>query len=363
EGFGIGRNAVTMQESAPRATAADAAHVSPAALQRVSASGGTQTSQLAPSSIAHASGSGISSTYGGSSAAGNSTGATGTSGKTEGYQLSGRMPSGNNIVALNSAAGRGPSSFNPGGRDATVGKGSRSSGGNDLKDISKRSAEVARNRNRAANEGSSAFLASSQNSGGMTFDNGMETTETGSADFAAPEARRLKAIGDWGQKEDDRAQKQQKRMSTLFAVLMGLIAATVTLVPIIKALKQLGKTPYLGIAANAWAWILAGVLAAAWGVCMAQAILYGKDYFWPNNDWSWLAFGALLVGGISIAVIASVVIGTKVVEGEEAIGKAKGALTMGAKDMVGQVVSVGGSLGQTALKEAEMDAINKQNHK
>lgn len=367
EGFGMGANAATEISATPSGRAADV-NVNRASVANGAAAGRAQAAnqnQLASASMARASGSGMSGSYGGassgtsggSSASAGSAGRYGSSGSGEGYKFSGSMPSGTNPVSLSGADGRNSSSFGAGGRNASVGRGSRSRGtGNDLKDISKRSADAAKNSHRASNEGSRAFLASSQNSGGMSIDAGVETTETGSADFATPEAAKLKSIGDWGEKKDDWAEKMEKAMNTLFSVLFGLISASVVLIPIIKNLKRIGDTGGLwGITSTAWAWIWGSMLMAAWGALMANAGMYWSEYL--PDSWSWLAFGCFAVGAVAIGITLKVLIGTSQTADENELTAAHEGLKMGVKDIVGQGVNLGTGFAKTTVQHYEQEAL------
>lgn len=206
--------------------------------------GGTTSSgtHLASASMARASGNAFnaaSGSMGGGSVGGAAGGRGGASGSrssgSDGYQFSGAMPSGSNVVSAQSAALAGGrtsgSGFIAGGRGSTAGKGSRSlrDKNNDLKDISKRSADAAKNSHRSANEGSRAFLASSQNSGGMSIDGAGETVSTGSADFSTPEASNLKAIGNWGEQQDDYGDRKEKARKQLAWMWLGTLGGGIAL--------------------------------------------------------------------------------------------------------------------------------------
>lgn len=259
EGLGMGRNAVVMQEGSGNGNGnAGGARVNPGALGRRGTTGRTNSSNtLTPVAPNRSGGNGINASYGGVSNGGDQTGnvagAPGTR-KGEGYNFSGSMPGGTDPLSMRQINGQN-STFMAGGRHATVGRG-RQTGrtGNDLKDISKRSAEVARNANRASNEGSTAFLAGGRNSGGMDINSGVETTQTGSADLAPAEARHIKAIGGWGDKTSDQSERQGKARDKLRNWLLGLIGATVVGLVIAAGLlssggwwKYLGYIPLLGI--------------------------------------------------------------------------------------------------------------------
>ncbi|MBR4592717.1 MAG: hypothetical protein IKO35_05870, partial [Elusimicrobiaceae bacterium] len=297
EGLGMGRNAVTMDESGS-AGGAQAPGVNVEAVSQKAAAGrsasATQTSQLSSASMARASGSGISSSFGGDSSAGGAAGrgassgaAAGRSGRSsrsaDGYQFTGSMPSGTNPVSLGGADGRSASHFVAGGRNASVGSSRTTKGtGNDLKDISKRSADAARNSFRSANEGSRAFLASSQNSGGLDLSSDVETTETGSADFEAPEASKLKAIGDWGDKTNDEEKERAKKRMLLVTAMMAYVVATMLAVKLIKYLMTAAEnSSFCGVGFAAWAWIVCVAMLVAAIAVSAIAAQFGNDYDWP----------------------------------------------------------------------------------
>ncbi len=203
------------------------------------AAGKNSGGQLASASMARASGNAFNaaagSMGGGSSASGSRSGAGAGAGakssSSEGYNFSGAMPSGSSVYNGLDGSHKSSSSFIAAGRDGTVGRGRRSlrDKENDLKDISKRSADAAKNAHRAANEGSRAFLASSQNSGGMSIDGVGETVTTGSSDFATPTDSNLKAIGDWGEQQDDYGDRKEKARKKLAWMWLGTLAGGIAL--------------------------------------------------------------------------------------------------------------------------------------
>ena len=178
------------------------------------ASGGNSGGRLAPASITRASGNSFNASSGsaGGGASGGTAGRRNAPSRPEGYNFSGAMPSGSNVVSSYEASlnGRGKGAkFLPVGRNATVGPGGRTvNESDDLKRISKMSADVAKDRNRGTVAGARPFLANTATTAGMTFDSGEEPTPTGSTDFSTPESRNLKAIGDWGKKQDEIDQKR-----------------------------------------------------------------------------------------------------------------------------------------------------------
>ncbi|MGN0023834.1 MAG: hypothetical protein ACI351_00150 [Candidatus Avelusimicrobium sp.] len=201
-----------------------------------SASSSNSGGRLAAASMARASGNSFNATFGstggmvsGGTSGGRNAGSSRASG-SEGYNFSGAMPSGSNVVSSyeTSLGGRGSgSTFLAGGRNANFGRsGRRVNEKDDLKKISKMSADVAKDRNRGTVAGARPFLANTATSAGMSIDGGADTTTTGSADFAAPESRNLKALGDWGQKQEDNSKERSKARTRLLWMTLALIAAT-----------------------------------------------------------------------------------------------------------------------------------------
>ena len=347
EGLGMGKNAVIIQEGTPTGTTANGARVNPGAVSgRTGRNGRTDTSagdsRLASASVTRAGGSGMSASYGGASA-GNNTGntmagaPTGRSG--EGYKFSGAMPSGTDPLSLSGANGRTSSTFMAGGRNATTGRGSRSKGtGNELKDISKRSADAALNRNRAANEGSRAFLAAAVNSGGMSIDGGVETQETGSADFAAPELSHLKAIGDWGDKTNqETVTPRDKARKNLLYFMIATMAATLLAFNAIRYLMKMADAG--GVYTQGFriaGWVLTGIICAAAGLLIAHAIRYAALY-----GFGWMAGGAMTAGAACIAAALVAALGKGKKDAEFYKQKMAGDLKQG----LGMAVTkVGGAL-------------------
>ena len=358
EGLGMGRNAVLMDESSGNG-GGNAASRTRADLSRVSGRvGKTTPSQLAPASMTHASGGGVSGSFGGSTSGGVTGGtAAGNSGR-EGYQFTGAMPSGTNPVSLGGADGRGASHFMAGGRNASVASGKNTkTTGNDLKDISKRSADAAHNSHRSANEAGRAFLASSQNSGGLGLDSGVEAAETGSADFAAPEASKLKAIGDWGDKTSKEEQERAKKRNWLVTGMMALIGLTMIAVPIIKwliaAAKAASSNVFTALGAGgcyALAWVAVGIVVAAAALLGYQAEQFGENYKWPA-----LSYVVLGISGLCAAwAVTTAVMGMKgKLKGTE--DKYKEKVVSGLKKGAGMAVERGVSFGVQELRSADLD--------
>lgn len=342
DGLGMGANRAVL--NGPAAAGASGGRqvpgVSGGAVSAAAAHQAANRPSLGTASMARASGNAFnaaSGAIGGSSASGSGgSGSSGQSGSgSEGYQFSGAMPSGSNAVSAMGLS-RSGSGFMAGGRNATTAANRRSfRDSNDLRDISKRSADAARNENRAANEGSRAFLASSRNSGGMTVEGGVETESTGSADFENPANAKLKAIGNWVEQEDDFAEKQEKARKRLMWMTLALIAATVAAIPAAYHLISKGKmlmlnplTAAAGAPLVAWGWVILGVVMAYAATVVGFGVNYQKNYngnLMPIMSYlvSAGAIGALIWTGISAMKTGAA--GDKAAQ-KTFMGKATGAL-------------------------------------
>lgn len=336
--------------------------------QEVNGAAATGTSgvggRLASASMARASGNAFNAASGamGGTSASSVAGRGGVaahSSSSDGYQFSGAMPSGSNVVsqsaALANSASR--SSFVAGGRNSTVGKGRHASlrdKDNDLILISKRSAAAAGDSYRSANAGARAFLDSSQNSGGISIDGGEEAVATGSADFSTPTNRSLKKIGDWGDRESEKDKERAKDRNNLAKLLMWSFFATIVAIPLGYLLISAGRS-----AGGPWGVIkiIAGclVLAAAIGVAIALCVAAGKyAHKWEGGLLSTLSG---IIGGISIAVLGLTVAAAFSNAGSP-LSKFFDKIMPGAKTLaIGKVVSKGTEL---VSNEVSKSAQSKQ---
>ena len=266
---GVYTAAAPAPASAP-SEAADRPQLTSASMARSNASGGTSGNVFNTAS----------------NAPGSRSGGTGTPSSTggsagSGYQFSGAMPSGSSAMGLGGSSSSSGSTFIAGSRNGTVGKGSRTNQQkSELKDIAKRSADAASNAHRSANEGSRAFLAGSRNSGGIGVEEAGEMETASSSDFANDNKRKLKAVGDWAQKQDEKAKKQAKDRKTLTWMFLGLIAATLAVIPSAFLLIANGRRimGFGGIAMIiAGCLLVAGVVVLA-SLLIAKAANYTKEY-------------------------------------------------------------------------------------
>jgi|GEM_PF-5456332 len=292
---GVYTAAAPAPTSAP-SEAADRPQLTSASMARSNASGGTSgnvfnTASNAPGT--RSGGAGTPSSTGGSAGSG--------------YQFSGAMPSGSSAMGLGGSSSSSGSTFIAGSRNGTVGKGSRTNQQkSELKDIAKRSADAASNAHRSANEGSRAFLAGSRNSGGIGVEEAGEMETASSSDFANDNKRKLKAVGDWAQKQDEKAKKQAKDRKTLTWMFLGLIAATLAVIPsaflLISNGRRLLSNPLTAVGGGfmiaAGCLLVAGVVVLA-SLLIAKAANYTKEY-----QSTFLTVASYVVSGAAYAAMA-----------------------------------------------------------
>ena len=302
DGLGMGGNSAVQSGPLGSARGAAGPNVSASSVANA-AQGRTQTNTLGTASMARASGSAFNaaaSSMGGSNAP---SGKGGLASSWDGYQLSGAMPGSSTAVAAlqdSSAAQRGASSFGAGDRQARAGKASRAGReANDLKDISKRSADAARNVNRSANEGARAFLASTKNSGGLSVVGDVNGEEVGSADFQKAEVKNAKKIRDWGNKQDEKEEARRKARKVLVWLLLSTVAATALAIPFGYGLIRAGK-----ITTPVGAWKIAAGLAILAAAAAAASVL-----IWKAAQYASTYKGGLIptlggvIGGVAIACL------------------------------------------------------------
>lgn len=241
-----------------------------------------------------------------------------------------------------------------GGREGTVGDGRNSKEGRDLEFIRKRSADAAKNKNRAANEGSRAFLASTKVSGGISVSGENVTTGQGqgSADFESPTASALGGVQSWTAGEEGKAEERDDSMkkirlwlwialplalaampwiaamSTVAAalcsnpltlpkgILMWIKAAALCLAALSPVMALLGVSVnhinhHGGATLSTWGVTVAGILAAGLGLCMIPAVGRGINVLSWKTIWTIVA-----PVGIGLAGAGAL---TGAVKGDEAV--------------------------------------------
>ena len=271
---------------------------------RINRLGDDSNSNFQRASIARASGSEL-----GSGATGG-FGAPGYGGSRSGEipsALSGAMPGGSTlVVASGDLQGARTPSYVAGNRNARVfgGSGSRSQEAESLLDTAKRSAEVARNNNKADNEGATyAFMKGYQ--GGLVVDSGEgdsnlgATGGVGSMDLGDDSIPGMSKLSGLESKLDDRLEsemetQQKKKVARDTIHKMGLAMFVATMAAFV-AICVLNKTGYGSIAA----WIVTGVMLAALAVFAGFIIKYRKQDLIPAD----MATGYGIWAGVDAAIL------------------------------------------------------------
>lgn len=357
-GLGMGANAaVQMGPDGKPLTGnvnADGSGVAAAAAEqanktKINKLGESKEGDLQRASMARASGSNLS---GGNGAFGAQSGSStrGAAARAEARgrmgasSISGRMPEGSTLVAANnSLRGATSSSFVAGGRETRVGHGINSKEGNSLRQIAVDSSKVAANRNRAANEGASPFMADTKLSGGVNVVG--ETANTGGSsvsDFEdkmdAQEKGAAQAIDDIDTTEAER----QAHRSRLAKSLVALLFATITAMIAISVLKD--KWPWGFIAAIA----VSAAMAVSIGLFLKSCFEYSGKYDADTASTIFKICGFLFAAAVGIAWINKV-------SGwiSKIIGKVGTGLGLGEGFATG--TGVGGAVG--TVKQGVTDAI------
>ena len=302
----------------------------------------TQIASLGSASMARASGSGINASYGDfSSGSSSSSGSRGSSsraagGKSSGssYNFSGAMPGGTNPVSLGGADGRSSSRFTAGAVNASVSGGSQSGSlKSELKDISKRSADAATlaGRGNASNtEGARAFLASAQNSGGLSIDGATEADSGAtSSDFNNATTPQLKGIKNWANDTSTFLEEKGKMFTKLVACLIATLVTLLIGMAIIAALGK--KWPWGTIASIVVSLGVLTVCAGTFALARKYYLEFGRDGWVPPVMWS---LSGLVIGGLGFAWLSACVMKKNVIK--EFVQKhAKGAIKGIFKDSLG----------------------------
>lgn len=302
DGLGMGGNSAVQSGPLGAARGAAGPNVRVSSVANA-AQGRTQTNTLGTASMARASGNAFNAAAGSMGRSNAPSGKGGLASSGDGYQLSGAMPGSSTAVAAlqnGAAAPRGASSFGAGDRQARAGKASRSGRqANDLKDISKRSADAARNVNRSANEGSRAFLASTQNSGGLSVLGDVNGEEVGSADFQKAEVKNANKIRGWGNKQDEKEKARQKARRTLLWLLLSTVAATALAIPFGYGLIRAGKSAMpVGVGK-----IVAGLAILAAAAAVASVLVWKAAQYADTYSGGFVSTFSGVVGGVALACL------------------------------------------------------------
>lgn len=348
EGLG-GNNDIVVVDQKPDSNGGDA-------LAAAGAAGGARAAAMAQRGIMATASGGVSGvTYGGASSRSGKDGAGGTVNRSgnslglvggEAYRLSGSMPEGSTLLASTKFQDV-DSSFGA-SRNARAGRGMESGEGRTLEQVRKRSADIAKNKYRAANEAGRAFMASSQNSGGIQVEDAqLSEGAVMSDDF---EQATINARKNLDQTTDDLMEKELERQQDRTRLKRALVALVFLTIPAMFAITALFKaSPWGTIAALAigaammlaitlflvdavqcmkkWGgsglttacMIVGPILMALIGISYIQAVaqLVQKFAGWLNN-----LFGAPIVGGVS-GVGALTGAGSQVINSSKAISNNK----------------------------------------
>ncbi len=246
-------------------------------------------------------------TYGGASRSG-SAGAGGNvnrsgnslgSAAMEAYRLSGAMPEGSTLVA--STKFRDVDASFGGSRNGRAGRGMESGEGRTLEQMRKRSADIAKNKYRAANEAGRAFMASSQNSGGIQVEDG-QLSEGGAISDDFEEAT-INARKNLGQATDDLMEEELERKQDRTRLKRAMVALVFLTIPAMFAISALvRKAPWGTVAAIA----IGALMTLAIGLFMADAGKYMKKWGGSGLTTACMIVGPTLLALIGISYIKAV---------------------------------------------------------
>ena len=205
-----------------------------------------------------------------------------------------------------------------GSRASTIRQGrTQGQGGAELAQMRKQSADIARNKYRAANEPSSVFLAGSNLAGGIRVTKD-STPSTGagvsSGTFNDP-YRGVKAEGMQSAIRDEITQTQKvqdeynsdvKNFQTWFWGMVATCVASMIFIPIIlKISKSWGPWAWMG-------WVLAGIAALASLFMIIKVMVMGAQLHktWSDNEFvdysnGWTLAGYIVGGILGLGVAAS----------------------------------------------------------
>ena len=258
------------------------------------------SAQLPSASMATATGSAFSTAsgaIGGSSGSGSTRSGSGRGG-SEGYKFTGSMPESSSAVASLTESGkadsRNPSRFLASGRHSYIDrKQTRPETGKDIKDIAKRSADAAKNKNKSNTEGARAFLAASQDSAGMTFENGESNEQTGSADFDTND-NAINNLNNWQNNSNKENEQRTKDRKALLVFLLSTIGAAAVIIPMAAWLISCKTLVFL----KALGYALLGMLALLAGYLVYRAGDYSATY---HSTWFPLIS---ILAGVGVAGLA-----------------------------------------------------------
>ena len=244
-------------------------------------------------SIARASGSG----YSGSSYGGTNYGGANGSGN---YEFSGKMKDGTDPLSMLKGSQKGKSAGFKSARGSTIGKGKNGKGeGDELRQMAKQSKSIAANADNSANAGAGVFLASSNLSGGMGFDDTANTGGGSSSDFDKSDVA-FRNLEGWAQDTGNKEQERNKKAQEIYDLMKKLLALTPAILAAIVGLKHASNAggPYTKLLIAAAAATAAG-LTLAWGHLIGKAAKYWHDY--DPGKFNGFSFAMVMMGAVGIA--------------------------------------------------------------
>lgn len=182
--------------------------------------------------------------------------------------------------------------------DASLARARQSREGKDLEFIRKRSADAAMNKNRSANEGSRAFLASTKISGGMRVTGENVTTGQGqsSADLSGDYESQLRAIQGW---QTDANVSAEQRLNDRNAMLSWMWAATAVALAAMIAIPLVKNINILGVPVGLF--IALALAAAATAVCVVgfvKAANFANRWGGSGMSTAIMIITPILTGGV-----------------------------------------------------------------
>lgn len=197
-------------------------------------------------------------------------------------------------------------------RNGSIGRGGRSTKGDiELEQIRKQSADVAANKNRAANEAARPFLASTQQSGGVmvTKDNFEANSSQSSADFNSSFSNNMGNLQDFETDitdyNDQRTEDYMSLLMTWIGVTAGVLGAIWAIHKLVKLAEKLKDIPAYGAVAAAVVMVVA-LLLAVFAILAAVSLIVGAANYASNYGGGTFSTMAGITGiGLIVGVVAS----------------------------------------------------------
>ncbi len=185
-------------------------------------------------------------------------------------------------------------------RDADIMNVNNTKGGKELKLMMKQSAQVAKNKNRAANDGSDPFLSDTKVSGGMQISAENVTTGQGqgSKDFETDANSSLRGIQSWGDDAQLHEDKVKAARDRLRQMMWTAIPTVLALSVAIAGFLMIARSGFWGW----WAYAVAAGLTVLALVTCALLITTAVQYIKIRGSGSSLSTWGIVTGGVLIAI-------------------------------------------------------------